>query len=90
LPQDERNSAIFEINKGRSPGEIRVEGERTFADLRAELERLADEDLNDPARFPGMPPDWIPGAVFGSNTYEHYDQHLPDVRPWLEGAPRES
>jgi len=87
LPQDERNAAIFELNEGRPLGDVRAEGQQRSAELWAELEQLTDVDLNDPARFPGMPEDWIPGAVFASNTYEHYDQHLPGVEAWLERTP---
>lgn len=87
LPQEERNAVVFERNRERPLADVRAEGEHSFAGLCAELERLTEQDLNDPARFPGMPAEWVPGDVFASNSYQHYEQHLPDLRSWAGGAP---
>jgi hypothetical protein len=30
-----------------------------------------------------MPEDWEPWQVIAGNTYEHYQEHIPDIRDWL-------
>jgi hypothetical protein len=44
---------------------------------------FSDEDLVNPEDFPGMPPDWQPGNIIAQNTFEHYQQHIPDVQRWM-------
>jgi hypothetical protein len=77
LPLDERNEAIYQANRERSLQAVREEAAEVHARLLAALETLSDEDLNDPARFAGMPADWLPWQVIASDTFEHYREHLP-------------
>jgi hypothetical protein len=78
LPLDERNEGIYQANRGRSLEAVREEAAEVHAQLVQALETLSDEDLNDPARFAGMPPDWRPWEVIASDTFEHYREHLPE------------
>ncbi len=84
LSTDQRNAAIFEANRDRSPSDVREEAQQVFEQLVEALESLAGDELTDPAQFRDMPTDWIPWQVIASNSYEHYHQHIPDVRAWLE------
>lgn len=77
LPLDERNNAIYRANRDRPLAEVRREAAAVYAELLEALETLSDEDLVDPAHFPGMPADWQPWQVIASNTFEHYEDHLP-------------
>ena len=47
-------------------------------------ETAPEAHLFDSARFP-----WTQGMAFhemiGNNTYGHFDEHMPDLRTWLEG-----
>ena len=87
LPLQERNAAIFNENKDANLEQLLGESQRVFAELTSELDALADDDLDDPARFPGMPLDWKPWRVIASNTYEHYDDHASQAEAWLAARP---
>ncbi len=80
LPTDERNDKIYEQNKDRAAEDVLREAAETFPHLLRAIKGLADEDLNDPARFADMPPDWIPWRIIAQNTYEHYEVHLESAR----------
>ncbi len=83
LPPDQRNDTIYEENKARPLQEVRDEARQVFALLWSLLESLSEEDLHDPYRFAEMPVDWQPWQVIASNTYEHYEHHIRQVRAWL-------
>lgn len=83
LPTDERNQAIFEANQNRPLQDVRREAQKIFERLVELLERLEEQDLYDPNRFDQMPNDWQPWEVIASNTYEHYPDHIDQVRKWL-------
>jgi hypothetical protein len=83
MPLAERNNVINEQNKDRPLGEVRAEAQQVYQSLLQGLESLSDEDLRDPRRFPGMPEDWKPWKVIAENTYEHYREHIDQVRMWL-------
>jgi hypothetical protein len=84
LPHSERNEAIYRENRGRSLGEVLGEAKKVYEQLVAQVQKLSDEDLRDPTRFANMPEDWVPGDVFASNSYEHYPDHITELREWLE------
>ena len=51
-----------------------------------EAQKLADEDLNDATRYKDMPEDWTPWEVVASNTFEHYPDHVAELRTWRAKA----
>ena len=74
---------IFEANRDRPLKDVQSKAQMIYANLVDAIESLADEDLNNPANFRGMPADWIPWKIIAENAYEHYQQHLPDLQVWL-------
>jgi uncharacterized protein (TIGR03083 family) len=84
LPTDERNQMLFEQNRQRPLGDVLAEARQVFDQLLAAMRSLSDEDLVDPGRFRDMPADWVPWQILAGNTYEHYRDHLPGLREWLE------
>jgi hypothetical protein len=76
LPVDERNAVIFDEGHDLSLEQVLGQLPKVYAKLISLVEALTDEDLNNPARFPGMPLDWQPWQILASNTYEHYEEHL--------------
>ena len=86
LPPHERGDAIFRENRDRSLDDVHSESARVFGELLAALATLDEEDLEDPTRFPGMPPDWRPVDILAQNTHEHYDAHRAGLLAWLEGS----
>jgi uncharacterized damage-inducible protein DinB len=83
LPTDERNAVIREQTGGGTLAERLGEARQAFERLIELIDSLTDNDLNDPASFPGMPPEWKPWQVLASNTYEHYEDHLPQAEAFL-------
>ena len=81
---DRRNTVYYELWRDRSLADVQRESEEAFALLRAAIERTPEELLNESERFAwlGGSPVWqmIPG-----NAYEHYQDHMPSIRAWLDG-----
>ena len=77
---EERNAVIHEENKDRDLEDVLSDARRIHGRLLDLLEELSDDDLNDAAAFPGMPPEWAPWDVIASNTYERYEGHAESVR----------
>lgn len=83
LPTDQRNIPIYEENRERPLTDVLAEAQRVYRQLLELVESLAEEDLTDPGRFEGMPTEWQPWDIIAGNSYEHYRQHIPDIRAWL-------
>ena len=84
LPTEERNAKIYQENRERTLRDVMAEADAVYLQLVDALSSLDEEDLNDPAAFVGMPPDWNPGDILSQNTYLHYRSHADSVRAWLE------
>jgi len=83
LPADERNIPIHEQNKDLVLDEVLAESNQVFERLWELISQLEDDDLMEASSFDQMPEDWEPWQVIASNTYEHYQEHVPDIRAWL-------
>ena len=83
LSADERNVPIHEQNKDLMLDEVLAESNRVFEHVWELVSQLDDEDLMEASRFDQMPEGWEPWQVIASNTYEHYQEHIPDIRAWL-------
>ena len=83
LPTDDRNAAIYDSLKDQPLEKVLEESAEVYEELIEVLPTLSDEDLVNPGNFPGMPPDWQPGVIIAQNTYEHYQQHTPDLHKWM-------
>jgi DinB family protein len=86
LPQDDRNAVVFEENRDRPLPEVLAEAQQVYAQLLEALGTLSEEDLTDPGRFRDMPANWIPWQIIAGSSYEHYQQHTPSIRAWLDQA----
>ena len=84
LPQDERNIPIYEENKDHHLEEVLAEAESVFERLVQAIESLSEDELLDASHFREMPEEWVPWKVIASNSYEHYHQHIPGIRAWLD------
>jgi hypothetical protein len=89
LPQDERNIPIYEANKDRQLEEILAEADNVFERLVRAVKSLSDAELIDASYFREMPEGWMPWKVIASNSYEHYHQHIPGIRVWLDEVGRD-
>ena len=84
LPEDERNSVVFELNRDRPLQDVLTESAEVFRQLLDAVQALSQEDLNDPVRFQDMPLSGIPWRIVVANSFAHYYQHMPAIRAWLE------
>jgi hypothetical protein len=85
VPQQGRNDAVYHENRERALVDVLTESARVHAELLAFIEALGDDaDLNDAGHYAQMPPEWQPWQVFAGNTFDHYAEHAPDVRAWLD------
>jgi hypothetical protein len=83
LDHEMRNAAIYEANRDRPLDEVLAEAAKAYHDLEALVVALDDEDLNNPTCFADMPDEWEPWRIIASNSYGHYQEHIPDIRAWL-------
>jgi hypothetical protein len=86
LTTDERNQILFEQNRDRSLKDVLKESKKVHADFVQALNNLSDADLVDASHFKDMPGDWVPWKIIAGNSFEHYPQHVPDIKSWLYTA----
>jgi hypothetical protein len=80
LPLHERNQMIYEESRDRPADAVREDARNIHEALYKTLEGLTDEQLNDPAQWPGMPAEWTPWDLIADNTYRHYRDHTADLK----------
>jgi uncharacterized damage-inducible protein DinB len=83
LPLEERNQAIYAEIRDQSLSDTMDEYREVSRQLDAELERLEEADFNQPGRIQDLPPDWKLWDVLASNTFQHYEDHLAELKEWL-------
>lgn len=81
LPQDERNEQVVKESRARSLAEVLGDARAVYSRLRDLLDKVSDEDLNDPQHLK-MPPNWTPWQIFAGSTYTHYRQHREMIKAW--------
>jgi Protein of unknown function (DUF1706) len=84
VSQDERNAAVYRENRERSLADVRDEAARVHGELAALVAALDDADLNEASLYGQMPDEWVPWELFAGNTFDHYPDHIRDIRAWLD------
>lgn len=79
---DAQNDLYYRRTKDHSLDDILADARRVRAEILALINGLTDEELAGGGRFAGMFID-SPGEAIASNTYEHYGQHITQIREWL-------
>lgn len=79
LPVDERNTNILADGQSINLLQAWRQEQQEYAELLGLLQSVRDEELNEARFFQEMPADWKPWQVIASNTYEHYQEHFPDI-----------
>jgi uncharacterized damage-inducible protein DinB len=85
---DARNAIVYARNRDRSAEDILASFRQTSNDLEARVERLTDDELNNvEATAWFVEPRWRSARelwkCIANDSYEHYQQHLPDFQRWL-------
>ena len=85
---DARNAVTYEANKHRSDNEIITSFRTTWAQLEECVRLVTDDELTNAdvtAWF--VVPRWQRKQelwkCIANDSYEHHDQHLPDIERWL-------
>ena len=86
-----RNAILFTADRTRQIADVRAEAREAHEQLIAAVEALTAANIRTPQRFPGMPHAWQPWQFIARHSYEHYAEHIPEVRAWLDtrAAPAE-
>ena len=84
---DEINAWFHERDRNKSVSEVLAESRDVFNRLSTAIEKLPEDALDDPGRFP-----WMEGTPFsGAAFFSHFhDEHEADMRAWLSGQPTRS
>jgi hypothetical protein len=84
---DEINAWFHERDRDKSVHETLAESRRVFEQLRSAIEKLPEDALGDPARFP-----WMEGTpITGATLFGHFhDEHEADMRGYLSRQPARS
>ena len=84
---DEINAWFHARDRGKSMREVLDESRGVFQRLVSAIEKLPDDALDDPARFP-----WMQGTpVTGATLFGHFhDEHEADMRGYLARQPARS
>lgn len=85
LPTDERNDKIYHLYQDMPLEAVKTMAQERYAAMLAAIQQLADPDLVEPARYHGMPLDWVPAEIIAQNTWEHYADHLKGIRQAFPG-----
>ena len=83
LPADDRNDNIYQTIKDKPLAEILKAERGSYAAMFDLIIAMQDDELSDPSKFEGMPPDWKPADIIAQNAWEHYAEHLKDIHPLL-------
>jgi hypothetical protein len=75
------NARLYEESRDRSPEEVRIEAAEWHAAIIALIERMSEDELFDPQRFPYTGGDPVAPWVRG-NADEHYDEHRAQIAAW--------
>ena len=84
---DEINAWFHERDRNKSVRETLAESRRVFEQLRSAIEKLPEDALGDPARFP-----WMEGTpMTGATLFGHFHtEHEADMRAYLSRQPARS
>ncbi len=88
IDMEKRNARFFRENQHRSLQDVRTFSQQAFQHLLAVVQSLPEEDLISASpRFKHLLPVYWPNEplweAIAGNSYEHYQQHIPDIRTWL-------
>lgn len=85
--EDAINAWLVAEGRERYLGEVIGESRETFARLAGVVQRLPDDAVSDPERFPSLDGVSLAEGIAWGRWFDHFrDEHLPDVEAWISGA----
>ena len=80
---DDRNEVFYRQNKSQSVDEVLRDSQEAFRLIEEAVEAHTDAFLFEPLRFEGVPVPITVWTLLRGDVYEHYPQHIPQIREWL-------
>jgi Protein of unknown function (DUF1706) len=80
--QDARNEGVYGDIQNLPLDTVLTQNKEIHQQLVDSISGLAEEDIEDASRFNDLP--WPPSRLVPGNSYEHYQQHIPLLRAWLD------
>ncbi len=78
---DDRNAAVYAEIHPLTLESVLAQSKEVYQQLVEVVKSLADDEIEDASKF-NMP--WPPSRVVSGNAYDHYYQHIPLIRAWLD------
>jgi hypothetical protein len=83
LPEEQRNSAVYEQNRTRSLSDVMAESQQAHGKLVDVITEIPEQDLLHADWFAGLPGgEWPPWRVIQVNVSDHYVHHTKDLIDW--------
>ncbi len=84
MPDDERNEIIYQANRNRPLADILAESRLSYQRLLEGLRAHSEAFLIEPQQFEGIPFPVVIWHQLRGNIYDHYGQHIPSIKTWLD------
>ena len=79
---DRLNEKTFQENRNRSLDDVQSDYRHSYQQILTQVQTLSEDDITNPQRF-----SWTNGRTLvpfiAANTYEHYQEHIEQIRKWL-------
>jgi uncharacterized damage-inducible protein DinB len=89
VSDDERNARLYEQQRGRTLTDTLAFSRRTYQQLVEAIQALSDEEFKSTDGLGGrLHSFWVGRPLWErlvGNVYEHYREHAPDLKAWLDG-----
>jgi uncharacterized damage-inducible protein DinB len=83
---EERNERIYQQHRDLPLAQVLAESRQAFERLLAGVEAHTETFLIEPQQFEGMPAPFAVWQMLRGDVYEHYEQHMPSIRQWMDGT----
>ncbi len=84
LTLQERNEKIFQDYIDIKEKRVLKEYKHSFIDMMIEMKKIPSEATTDPKLFDKMPLEWEPWKVVAGNTFDHYEDHIKQLKNHFE------
>lgn len=90
MPFDQRNEHIYQQNRDRPLQDVLAESPQVFQRLIEGGQAQSEAFLTEPQQFEGAPGPVTIWMMLRGDVYEHYGQHIPSIKDWLDARSGQS
>ncbi len=81
-PEDERDAAVVQAQRGRPLADTLREAQQTQRELVEVLEGIHADDIDGADWFANLPGKWPPSRVVEVYVINHYQEHIEELARW--------